>query len=270
MPTTTPPATTPPTTAPDPVAVANAAPVKLTFNQIETLWIANGGDPAWAPTMAAIAWFESEGNVTALNNNPSTQDFSVGLWQINYFGGLNSSRTAEYGSSGTLQNNPNAQAKAAIALLGNGAGLSNWQGDPAGNVALASFRQKGVLGIPTFAQAVALVPSSSGSFLTGASEPGTPAVPVDPGAAQAANPFPGPLGAIAGLATGGTSVPSTSSGWLGELGTILGDFTSAAWWKRVGIFTLGGVLVLGGVILFVTTTKTGQRVESDAAVAAAA
>jgi hypothetical protein len=84
-----------------------------------------------------------------------------------------------------------------------------------------------------------------------------------------ANPFPGPLGAAAGLATGGTSVPSAPS-WTSELATLLGDLTSSAWWQRVGLFAGGVVLVIGGLVLFITTTKTGQQVESDTAVAAAA
>jgi hypothetical protein len=103
----------------------------LTFGQIETLWVQNGGSPAWAPLMAGIAMAESSGSTTALNNDPATGDYSVGLWQINYFGSLLAPRTAEYGSPGDLLNDPNAQASAAVKLFGNGAGASNWQGDAA-------------------------------------------------------------------------------------------------------------------------------------------
>lgn len=107
-----------------------------------------------------------------------------------------------------------------------------------------------------------LSPDSSG----GAS-PGTVAktLPADAGAVIPANPFPGPLGAVAGLATGGTSVPNIPIiGWADALGTLLSDLISANWWKRVGIFSLGVVLIAGGVALFISTTKTGQRVESEA------
>ncbi len=79
-----------------------------------------------APIMAAIALAESGGRTNALNNNPSTGDYSVGLWQINYFGNLLPGRTSEYGSPAFLSANPSAQAKAAISLAGNGSGLSNW------------------------------------------------------------------------------------------------------------------------------------------------
>lgn len=102
---------------------------QFTFSQIEQLWTQNGGPAGWAPLMAGIAIAESGGNAGILNNTPATGDYSVGLWQINYYGSLLSGRTAEYGNPQTLANDPNAQAKAAISLFGGGAGLSNWQGD---------------------------------------------------------------------------------------------------------------------------------------------
>lgn len=101
----------------------------MNLAQIESLWTSQGGDPRWAPLMAGIALAESSGDTTALNNTPSTGDYSVGLWQINYYGPLLPGRTAEYGSPSTLQGSPPAQAKAAIALFGNGAGASNWTND---------------------------------------------------------------------------------------------------------------------------------------------
>lgn len=88
---------------------------------------------------------------------------------------------------------------------------------------------------------------------------------VDAGGAVPANPAPGPLGAAAGLVTGGTSVPNIPIvSWADALGTLLSDLISANWWKRVGLFSAGAVLVVAGVVLFVSTTKTGERVESDA------
>jgi hypothetical protein len=62
-----------------------------------------------------------------LNNNPNSGDYSVGLWQINYFGGMLRERTIRYGAPQVLQQNPIAQAKAAANLAGtNGSGLHNW------------------------------------------------------------------------------------------------------------------------------------------------
>lgn len=101
----------------------------LTFSQIEQLWITNGGPAGWAPLMAGIAMAESGGNTIALNNNPNTGDYSVGLWQINYFGNLLPGRTNAYGSPAALQADPNLQAKAAISLFGGGPGITNWKGD---------------------------------------------------------------------------------------------------------------------------------------------
>lgn len=107
----------------------------LTYSQLKQLWIQNGGPPAWASTMAGVALAESGGRYWVVNNNPDTKDYSVGLWQINYFGALLGPRTAAYGSPEALKD-PNANAKAAISLLGNGSGISNWAGDPVGQVAI--------------------------------------------------------------------------------------------------------------------------------------
>ena len=101
---------------------------RLTFTQIEQLWRRNGGTPGWAPLMAGIAMAESGGTTQALNTNPSTQDRSVGLWQINYFGNLYTTR-AKYGTPAQLQGTPNRQARAAVAISTNGKNLTPWQTD---------------------------------------------------------------------------------------------------------------------------------------------
>ena len=98
---------------------------QYTYAQLEGLWINNGGSTSLAPLMAAIALAESGGDSSALDNNPSTGDYSVGLWQINYYDGLLSSRTAQFGSPSSLQSNPNAQAAAAVAIEQE-QGLSAW------------------------------------------------------------------------------------------------------------------------------------------------
>ena len=99
-----------------------------TYNNsdLQALWIANGGSPQGASIAAAIALAESNGNSAALNNNPSTGDYSVGLWQVNYFGSLFTPRTAAYGSPAALLIDPNAQAKAAISISGNGTNWTPW------------------------------------------------------------------------------------------------------------------------------------------------
>ena len=102
------------------------------FSQIEQLWTTNNpNQAAWAPLMAAVAIAESGGITNNLNNNASTGDFSVGLWQINYFGANGPERVPKYGEPAALAQDPNAQARAAGDLFANGAGWGNWKGDAA-------------------------------------------------------------------------------------------------------------------------------------------
>jgi hypothetical protein len=87
----------------------------------------NAGFKGWPlVVMTALAGRESKWNPTALNNNPATGDYSVGLYQINYYGDLLKGRTAEYGSPQTLLSNPQDQANAVYKLAG-GNNLSNLQ-----------------------------------------------------------------------------------------------------------------------------------------------
>lgn len=84
----------------------------LSFNQLASLWVQAGGDPAVAPTMAAIALAESGGRADALN--PTAPDYSVSPWQINYYGNMRSGRTRAYGPPELLLRNPLAAARAAV------------------------------------------------------------------------------------------------------------------------------------------------------------
>lgn len=99
---------------------------KLSAAQIKALWLQQGGAPALADTMTAVALAESGGHTGVVNDNPSTGDYSVGLWQINYYGNLLLGRSHAYGTPAELAASPAAQAHAAISLAGNGSGLSNW------------------------------------------------------------------------------------------------------------------------------------------------
>jgi hypothetical protein len=98
---------------------------QLTYGQVEQLWINAGGSAALAPLMAAIATAESGRNPRSLNNTPSTGDYSVGLWQINYFDGMLASRTRQFGSPQQLMDDPSLQAKAAVTLYRE-QGLAAW------------------------------------------------------------------------------------------------------------------------------------------------
>lgn len=77
-------------------------------------------------TAVAVAMAESSGNTGALNDNASTGDYSVGAWQVNYFGKLMQERTAKYGAPQVLQANPQGQAAAAFDISGGGKDFSAW------------------------------------------------------------------------------------------------------------------------------------------------
>jgi len=97
--------------------------VKLSYSEIMGLWIRNGGSVLEAPLMAAIGLAESGGETTALND--SGRDYSIGIWQINYYGDLRSSRTRAFGTPESLRKNPDAQAKAAVSIR-KSQGLDAW------------------------------------------------------------------------------------------------------------------------------------------------
>lgn len=97
---------------------------KLSYAQLEALWVKAGGRAKDAPVAAAIALAESGGNVAALN--PRAPDYSVGLWQINYFGDLMGPRTRAYGPPSLLRSDPLANARAAVSISGNGNNFGPW------------------------------------------------------------------------------------------------------------------------------------------------
>lgn len=62
---------------------------------------------------AAIGTAESSLDLSVINDTPSTGDYSVGVWQINYLGSLYASRSAEFGTPKQLiQGGLISQAKA--------------------------------------------------------------------------------------------------------------------------------------------------------------
>lgn len=211
---------------------------RLSFTQIEQLWINEGGDPAWAGTMALIALLESGGNTTSLNNNPSTGDYSVGLWQINYFGDLLGERTQKYGSPAALQGDPAAQARAAIDLLGNnGAGIGNWTTNRVAGAAP---------GAPLSAGQIAAVMQRTGV--------GNPA---DAAAALTTAVGSGIVGGVINAVTAPEQLAS-------DLVSIIGRVDTAAWWARLGTGILGVGLVVAGIVLLISTSGTGRKIAGDA------
>lgn len=97
---------------------------QLNAHQLASLWVRAGGDPSKARTAAQIALAESGGRVNALN--PTAPDYSVGPWQINYFGNLREPRTRQFGSPQQLMSDPLANARAAVAISQGGKDFSPW------------------------------------------------------------------------------------------------------------------------------------------------
>jgi hypothetical protein len=112
----------------------------MTSQQVYKLLIGAGFDPASAANFVGIAQAESGYKSNALNNNPKTGDYSVGLWQENFFQSLGPARVARYapmfpgapttvsGFTAWLQTHPEAQAKIALDLY-HSSGYSPWKGD---------------------------------------------------------------------------------------------------------------------------------------------
>ena len=78
-----------------------------------------------AVILTAVGGAESGWNVDVVNNDPATGDYSVGVWQINYYGSLMASRTAQFGPPSALIGNLQAQADAAAAIY-HEQGLGAW------------------------------------------------------------------------------------------------------------------------------------------------
>jgi hypothetical protein len=232
-------------------AMAGTTGTTLSFSQIEQLWIQAGGDPAWAPTMAGIALVESGGLTNNLNNNAQTKDFSVGLWQINYFGSLGPARAPKYGEPAALAGDPLAQAKAAVDILGGGGGISAWAGDTVGN-----FAQNGK---PLSAATVTSILKGAGISTSGSSA-GSQTDGTIPGSGTDTGLTVGGVNPLDPLGIGGSTVDAISG-----LGTLVGDLTSAAFWKRIGVFTLGGAVLTVGLVVFFVSTPEGQKIVSEGA-----
>lgn len=85
-----------------------------------------GFDKGDANVLAAIAGAESTYDLSVVNDTPSTGDYSVGCWQINYYNGLYAGRVAEFGTPKHLaQSDVTTQARAARSLWA-GSGFSPW------------------------------------------------------------------------------------------------------------------------------------------------
>jgi len=89
----------------------------LSYSDLEDLWVRAGGSVGAAPTAAAVAEAESGGNPRSTGEiNTTPPDYSVGPWQINYYGSLMQPRSQRYGVPAALESNPLLDARAAVDL----------------------------------------------------------------------------------------------------------------------------------------------------------
>lgn len=130
----------------------------LSYAQLEGVWIRNGGSPALAPLMAAIAEAESSGNPDARNNtdNGGTQT-SWGLWQIS---------NGDHTMPSPNWNDPNVNAQLAVGKM-KSQGLRAW-----GTYTSGAYKR--------------FMSSGTTPDLTGSSPIPTPATPVSNGDANCA------------------------------------------------------------------------------------
>lgn len=97
------------------------------FQQLEQAWVRAGGRPGEAQLAAAVAEAESGGNPRPGELNDTPPDYSVGPWQINYYGSNYTGRAARYGSPQSLEQNLDADARAAVDLADHSqSGWDNW------------------------------------------------------------------------------------------------------------------------------------------------
>lgn len=86
-----------------------------------------------AVILAAIGGAEGGYDYRVINDTPATGDYSVGIWQINYYDGLYASRAAAFGTPRELiEYGPGGQAAAANQLYRQ-SGFSPWQADITNN-----------------------------------------------------------------------------------------------------------------------------------------
>lgn len=79
-----------------------------------------------ARIMAAIGSAESSLDLAVVNDTPSTGDYSVGVWQINYYDGLYGERARQFGTPCELvRGGLGTQARAALAIASQ-SGYTAW------------------------------------------------------------------------------------------------------------------------------------------------
>jgi hypothetical protein len=228
-------------------AKTNATPTAFSFAQLEALWIKAGGSAAWAPTMAGVALAESGGDPSVNNytDNNGTQT-SWGLWQIS--NGTHSQPIANI-------NDPLVNAQQAVAKL-NSQGIGAWAGDMVGKLATAN---KGPLPYSTVLSVVKQLGYPTAGGL--ATEHATPAQ-LSSWITQVL-PFLAPGASLLPQAAKGVGT-ITSIGK--DVGAVVTDLTKPGMWVRIGEGLAGIALIIGGFVLFVSTSDTGKKAIETGAV----
>lgn len=192
------------------------------FDQLQQIWIRNGGSPATARIAAAVAMGESSGDPQATNRNT---DGSVdrGLWQINSVHG------------GLSTYDVDANARAAIQISNKGTNWKPWVAFTNG-----SYRK--------------FLVGSAGSPVSGT----TPVTNADP--ALDWNPLDGFGFADKGLSNLGDDLAKgLENGIVAALKSILGPVIQWGWWLlETG---LGFGLVISGVFLVAQKSSVVTGIE---------
>lgn len=103
---------------------------KVTPRQVYVAFREAGLSRSASIWLTAITGVESRYNTTALNTDASTGDYSVGITQINYFGGLYAERAPHIGTpQQLLAGGLNDQARATAWLYNDAGGLGPWEPD---------------------------------------------------------------------------------------------------------------------------------------------
>lgn len=174
--------------------------------QIANVWVSNGGksDKATVAIAVAVALAESGGDPNNTNHNTDGST-DRGLWQINSVHGAQSTYDL------------NANAKAAVAISGNGSNWGPWTTYTSGRY--KQFASQGAQG----ALAAAAGPSA---------------------ASQLAAPAVGAANAIGGAAS---SVANTIAAPFNAAAGVLAFFTSTSNWLRIGEAIAGIILIAMGL-----------------------
>lgn len=128
----------------------------LTYQQLQQLWVQNGGNVAYAPLMAAIGLAESGGNPTSLNPTDNNgKQSSFGIWQIS---------NGTHNPPSPNWSDPNVNAQLAVQKF-NSQGLGAW-----GTYTSGAYRK---YYDPTNAIGGIATPLNAGSNVANSSEPAT-------------------------------------------------------------------------------------------------